>query len=121
MLTGLIVRWIVNAVALYVAVAVTNALGLPIKLGGAVPALIAVVILAIVNAFIRPLVVLLTLPLNCLTFGLFSVVINAVLFLLVGSGIIEGFRVSGFFAALVGSIVMGIVNGLISNVVIGKD
>ena len=48
-------------------------------------------------------------------------VINAVLFLLVGSGIIEGFRVSGFFAALVGSIVMGIVNGLISNVVIGKD
>ncbi|MCC6442584.1 MAG: phage holin family protein [Armatimonadetes bacterium] len=120
-MTGLIIRWIVNAVALYVAAQVANAVGFHITLSGAVPALIAVAVLAVVNAFIRPLVVLLTLPLNCLTFGLFSVVINAVMFLLVGSGFIEGFRVSGFVAALIGSIVMGIVNGMISNVVIGQD
>ncbi len=117
MLTGLIIRWIVNAVALYVAAAVANALGLKIVLTGAVPALAAVVVLAVVNTFIRPLVVLLTLPLNCLTFGLFTLVINAVLFMMVGSGFISGFRVEGFLAALVGSIVMGIVNGLISHFV----
>jgi len=115
MLKGLIIRWIVNAVSLYITAAIVSAIGLKITLTGAVPALLAVAMLAVVNAFIRPLVVILTLPLNCLTFGFFSLVINALLFMMVGSGFIPGFRVDGFLAAFVGSIVMGIVNGLISH------
>ena len=72
-------------------------------------ALVLAVVLGIVNITIRPLLVIITLPVNLLTLGLFTFVINALLILLV-STIIKGFTVSGFFAALLFSIVLSVVS-----------
>ena len=111
---GIFIRWIISAIALYLTYLLAKSLGIGIIVTGAGPALLAVVVLAIVNALIRPLVILLTLPLNCLTLGLFTIVINALMFLLVGYGWLPGFRVHGFVAALFGSVVMGIIVGIAS-------
>lgn len=75
------------------------------------PFLVAIV-LGIMNAFVKPLIILLTLPINVITIGLFTFVINAVMILLV-SEIVPGFRVDGFWYALLFSIVLGFVNGFL--------
>lgn len=121
---GLFARLVVSAIALYLTALLSNVLGIPafrIELTGAVPAVLAVIMLAIVNALIRPLILLLTIPLNCLTLGLFTVIINALLFWAVGSGFIKGFVVSGFWAALFGSVVMGIITGAANSIVGTKE
>ena len=69
--------------------------------------------LALVNAYLRPLVVLLTLPINILSLGLFTLVINASMFLLV-SWFIPAFHVEGFWTALGGALVMSIVSFLLN-------
>ena len=66
-------------------------------------ALIAALILGLVNAFIRPVLILLTLPVTVLTLGLFLFVINALMFYFAAS-LLSGFNVTGFVAALVGSL-----------------
>lgn len=114
---GLLLRWVISAIALYLTALLAQSLNIGIILTGAVPALIAVVVLAIVNALIRPLIIILTLPLNCLTLGLFTIIINALMFWLVGYGWIDGFRVKGVLAALFGSIVMGIISGIANKIV----
>lgn len=68
-------------------------------------ALVVAVVLGFVNAFIRPMVFLITLPVNILTLGLFTFVINALLILLVGV-IVPGFQVDGFWWALAFSVVL---------------
>ena len=72
-------------------------------------ALIAAVVLGLVNAVVRPILVILTLPLTLLTFGLFLIVLNVLLILLV-SAILGGFEVDGFWWALLFSLVLWIVN-----------
>jgi putative membrane protein len=73
-----------------------------------------------VNAFVRPVVRLMTAPLNCLTLGLFSFVVNALMFWLVGLlGI--GLTVKGIVPALFGSIVMSLVGGVLNTFVPGKN
>jgi putative membrane protein len=121
---GLFTRLIISAIALYLTALLSHALGIDaigISVTGAVPAILAVVMLAVVNALIRPLVLLLTIPLNCLTLGLFTVVINALMFWLVGYGWIHGFKVNGFLAALFGSVVMGIITGLANQLMGTKE
>ena len=70
--------------------------------------MIAALVLGLVNALVRPILVILTLPVTILTLGLFLFVINALLFWLVAE-IVEGFRVTGFVAALVGSILYSLI------------
>src|SRR5207247_4121850 len=116
----LILRWIVNAVALAVTIYILNMIGLAKwtggkGVGGAVIALLAVVIMAIVNALIRPIVTMLTLPLSCATFGLFGFVINAIMFWLVGE-LSDAFKVN-WLGAFLGSIIMGIVSGLATHLI----
>ena len=107
-----IVRWLVNALALYI-----TALLLPgIQLRGVVATLIAAAILGIVNAIIRPLLVLLTLPLNIVTLGLFTFVINA-LMLLLTSALVPGFTIRGFGWALVGAIVLSVISFLLTHLI----
>lgn len=117
----LLVRWAISAIALYITVVVGEHLNLHIWLApglqGVVASVIAVAILAVVNAVIRPIVKLLTLPLTCLTLGLFSFVINALMFWIVGQ-VVPNFHVRGFLAPLFASIVMGIVSGLLSMFII---
>jgi putative membrane protein len=99
-----IARWIVNAAALllvaymYPGVHVTDFWS----------ALIAAIILGLVNAIIRPLLIILTLPVTILTLGLFIFVINALLFWFVAE-LVHGFTVDGFMAALIGSILYSLV------------
>ncbi len=70
-------------------------------------AMFVVVILAIINSFIKPLIQIITLPVNIVTLGLFSLVINALLFMLAGV-ITPGFEVEGFLSAFWGSIILSL-------------
>jgi len=75
-------------------------------------ALIVALVLGVLNITIKPILVLLTLPLNLLTLGLFSFVINAALLLFIAS-FVEGFTVTGFVPALLGGVVIAVVNWLV--------
>ena len=101
---SMIARWIVNAGALLLVAYLYG--GVQIKDFGA--ALIAALVLGLVNAIVRPILVILTLPVTLLTLGLFLFVINALLFWLVAE-LVSGFAVSGFWAALVGSVLYSII------------
>jgi putative membrane protein len=82
---------------------------------GFYPALIAALFLGILNAIVRPILILLTLPITILTLGLFIFIINAGIVLFVAS-FVDGFEVSGLFAALVGSILVSLVSGVVNRV-----
>jgi putative membrane protein len=75
-------------------------------------ALIAAVVMGLVNMFIRPIVSLVTLPINFLTLGVFSLVINALLFML-SAAMVPGFDVNGFWSALLASVLLSLVSGLL--------
>jgi len=111
---GFLLRILVNAVALFAV-----AYYLPgIKVDGFSGALIAAIVLGLVNTFIKPILILLSLPLEILTLGLFTFVINAILFWFVGHlGI--GLEVTGFWSALIGSIALSIVSLILSAFVRG--
>ncbi len=84
-----------------------------VHVDGFVTALIVAVVLGIVNAILKPILVILTLPITILTLGLFTLVINAILVLLVSS-IVPGFRVDGFVWAFIFSIILSIVNSFLN-------
>jgi putative membrane protein len=106
---GLLIRLILNAVALIIVAYVVPG----VHVSGFVGALIAGLILGIVNAIIRPILVILSLPLEILTLGLFTLVINAVLFWFVGA-LHVGLTVDGFWPAFWGALVMTIVSWILS-------
>jgi len=95
----IIVRWLLLAAALLLVAQLYS--GVQVTSFGA--AMIAALVLGLFNTLLRPLLVLLTLPVTLLTLGLFLFVINAVLFYLAAS-VLDGFHVAGFVAALVGSL-----------------
>lgn len=109
---NLLLRWLISALALllvaYLLPGITVTNFFPV-------AIVAALVLGLVNAFIRPLVKLLTLPLTCLTLGLFSIVINAVLFWAV-SEVVDGFAVEGVLAALLGSVLYSLATATASQV-----
>lgn len=82
-----------------------------ISVSGPYAAVISAIFLGIVNAVVRPILVLLTLPVTILTLGIFVFVINASLFLFVAS-FVEGFEVAGFWSALLGSVLVSIISGV---------
>lgn len=82
-----------------------------IEVDGLYIAIITALILGILNVLVKPLLVLLTLPITILTLGLFIFVINATLFLFAAS-FIDGFAVSGFLSALVGSLIVSVVSSV---------
>jgi putative membrane protein len=100
----LLLHWIVNAGALLLVAYLYP--GVQVK--DFVVALVAALVLGLVNAIIRPILVILTLPVTLLTLGLFLFVINALLFWLVAE-LVSGFAVTGFWAALIGSILYSII------------
>ena len=99
-LMKLIVRWLLLAAALLLVAHLYP--GVEVKSFGA--AMIAALVIGLFNALLRPILVLLTLPVTLLTLGLFLFVINAVMFYAAAS-LIDGFNVSGFLAALIGSLI----------------
>ena len=103
----LIAKWLLSATALlFVAYVYT---GVQVTSFGA--AMLAALVIGLLNAVVRPVLVVLTLPVTVLTLGLFLFVINALVFW-AAAGVLEGFQVRGFLAALLGSViytVLGIV------------
>ena len=127
----LLLRWLLSAVGLYLTVMVANALdaaypSLHLRffvapgLAGIEGLLLTVLVLGIANAVLRPILRALALPLTCLTFGLFAFVINAALFWLAGQAAPSLFHVAGWQGALFGSVVMGIVGGILNNMLVSK-
>lgn len=117
-MTSLLLRLIINAIALYAA----TVAGIPgLRFDGDWKTLVVVaLIFGIVNALVRPLLTALTCPLIVLTLGLFTFVINAVMLLLTGliaQQLKLGFTVDGFLPALFGSIVISIVSFILTLVV----
>jgi len=109
---GLLLRWLILTAAVLVAsYAITG-----IQVAGFFSAFFTAALLGILNAFFRPILIILTLPINILTLGLFTFVINA-LMLLMASGVISGFEVHGFWSAFFGSLVISIVSWLLSSFV----
>jgi putative membrane protein len=105
----LLARWIVNAAALLLVAYMYPG----VQVGSFTAALIAALVLGLVNAVIRPILVILTLPVTILTLGIFLFVINALLFWLVAE-VVGGFAVTGFVAALIGSLLFSIITTLTS-------
>jgi putative membrane protein len=84
-----------------------------IAISGLYPALVAGLFLGILNAIVRPILVVLTLPITILTLGLFIFVINAGIFLFVAS-FVDGFHVASFWSALLGSVLVSIASSIIN-------
>ena len=106
---GFLIRLCLNAVALLIVSTVIPG----IEVRGVLPALSAAFFLGLVNAVVRPIILILTLPLTIVTLGLFIPLINAFLLKLV-SLMIQGFEVHGFWSAVFGALLLSIVSGLLS-------
>ena len=96
----LITKWLLSAIALLFVANVYS--GVQVKTFGA--AMFAALVIGLLNAVVRPILVVLTLPVTLVTLGLFLFVINALMFWAAGS-MLEGFHVSGFVSALIGSLI----------------
>ena len=115
-MTHLLVRWLTLTVAILVSAYLIEG----IRVAGFFSALCAAALLGIFNAVLRPVFLILTLPVNILSLGLFTFVINAVLLKMV-SGLIRGFDVYGLWPAVVGSLVTSLVSGLLSMAMRGQQ
>ena len=111
-LKQLLVRWIVLALGVMLATKIVS--GIKCEDGATLVAV--VLLLSFFNAILKPLLVLFTLPFIIVTMGLGVVVINALLFLLVGR-LVDGFHVASFWAAVGGSLVVSVTNWLVSSFV----
>ncbi len=115
-MTAFVLRWLITTIA--VVVAAHLHMGISYQGWGAL--LGASLLLGIINAFIRPLLLLLSIPFIVVTLGLFIFVVNALLFWLVGS-IVPGFQVDGFWSAFFGAIIISIVSWALSAFFRGSD
>jgi len=117
-MSRLLIRWIVMVVSVILAATVATMLGFRFSVqyertAQLLQLFVGVAVLAFFNATLGKILKLLTLPLNCLTFGLFSFVINAAM-LLLASETKLGIHVDGFVSALVGSVLLSVISGLLS-------
>ncbi len=104
-MTKLLIKWVAFAlVVMFVAWLIPG-----VEVDNFITAMIATVVIVFVNAFIKPVLKLLTLPINILSLGLFTLVINALLFMFVAY-VVPGVSVDGFLSALLGSIVLAILS-----------
>ena len=104
-----LIKWILFALALILIAKIVPG----IALSGFLTALFAALVIGLVNTFIKPIISFFALPLNILTLGLFTLVINAGLFAL-SAYFVHGFHIGGFIPALVGSILFSILSMLIN-------
>jgi putative membrane protein len=111
-----LVHWAITAFSLWLAARIFK--GLTFESNGALA--ISALLLGFANAIVKPLLIVLTLPLTLVTFGLFLLVINALVLLLVAA-LVRGFRVSGFWTALFASVFISLVSTVIGALVSTQD
>ena len=109
---GFLIRWLINAVALYLTALIVPGVRVA-SFGGAV---LAALVLGVVNAVLRPVILLLTLPLNILTLGLFTFVVNAFMLYIVAVATRE-IVLQSVVAAFVGAIVLSVISFVLSHLV----
>lgn len=120
-----ITRWIILVVSLVAAAFLTNLIpgtgfAVDTSLTGIPKLFLGVAVLAVLNMTLGKILKLLTLPLNCLTLGIFSLVINAAMLMLAGT-LNLGFTIQGFLGAFVGSILMSAINAILGSFVKDKE
>jgi len=109
---GFLIRVLINAVAIYVATALVA--GIHVSTTGTL--LLAALVLALINAAVRPVMIILTLPLTILSLGLFLLVLNAVCLLLVAL-LVPGVEVRSFGAAFLGALIISVVSWLLTRLI----
>jgi len=109
---GFLIRWGINALALYLTTLIVPGVKVP-TFGAAV---VSALVLGIVNAVIRPVILLLTLPLNILTLGLFTLVVNTLMLYIVSS--VTQLHLENFWAAFLGAIVLSVVSAILSRLIV---
>ena len=108
----LLLVWILNAVALLVVAYVLP--GIVVASFGS--AMLAALVLGLINSLVKPVLILLTLPITVVPLGLFLLVLNALMFWMAGS-ILKGFQVNGFWWAVGGAILYSLISGFLSNLI----
>jgi len=109
-LKGIVLRWLILTFAVFMAAYMIDG----IRISGLPAAVWAAAALGVLNAFLRPVLLIITLPLTILTLGLFTFAINAIM-LMMASGVIRGFEVDGFGSALLASLFISIVSWLLTS------
>ncbi len=111
----ILIAWLINAAALFALPYLMQS----IRVDSFVAALFAALVLGLINVLIRPVLVLLTLPVTLLTLGLFILVINGLLFWMVAN-FVNGFHVAGFWSAVGGAILYSIISWALSSIIFKK-
>lgn len=109
---GIVLRLIILTLGVFVAAYVAPG----INVEGYWPAIKAAILLGVINTFIKPVIIILTLPITVLTMGLFTVIINALILWFVGS-VIAGFHVAGFLTALLGAVIISLISAVLNRLV----
>lgn len=112
----ILTSWLVNAGALYITAWLVP--GIHVS-GGIGPLLLAALVIGLVNAIVKPVAVILTLPITVLTLGLFYLVLNGFLFYL-AAALTPGFALAGFWPAVLGALVMSVV-GMVLHALVPGD
>lgn len=107
----ILIKWVLYAGALLLIAWIVPG----ITIAGLNTALLAAVVIGLINVVIKPILILLTLPINILTLGLFTLVINALMFLL-ASKLVPGFQIIGFWSAFIGALILSILSVVISGI-----
>ena len=106
---GFIIRMVIISLSLGIAEYIVEG----ITIEGILSLIIASLVIGFINTFIRPILIIMTIPLNILTFGLFTFVLNAIL-LLIASQVVRGMSIENFWAALAGTIIMSMLSFLLN-------
>ena len=112
----LLLTWLINAAALFALPFLMSS----VTVDNVGAALIAALVLGLVNTLVRPVLVLLTLPVTVLTLGIFILIINALLFWGVAH-LVEGFHVAGFWSAFLAAILYSVISWALSTLLLKKD
>ena len=102
---GLLIRWVINALALILISQVIKG----IEVDNILAAFVAAAVLGVINAILRPILLLVTLPITILTLGLFALVINGFMLYLAGN-LVKGFHVYGFWSAVFGALFLSLIS-----------
>lgn len=107
---------LINLIVTAIAVFVTASIIPGVTIGGFGASIVVAIILGLVNLIVKPILTILTLPINLLTFGLFSLVINAIIILIVDA-LTPGFSVDGFLTAFIFSLVLAVIGAVLYSLV----
>lgn len=111
-----LIKWIINSLSIFIVAHIVKG----IEVSNTAVVLVIALVLGIVNAFLRPLIILITLPINIFTLGIFTFFINGALFYLV-SKIVKGFTITGYWPAFWGYILFSIISFLLSILLVSGE